>query len=500
MSLAKILKNSSVFTLFDASADAMLLVDNQGEVIKANDSALEMLAYTREDMLGLKVEMLMPMSKRAHHQHYRDGFFHNPEKRSMGNGKNLTALTQNGVELPVDIGLSPVDIEGQRLVLVTFHATDKQVLAETSLRVAEERLRLAKLAAGLGVFDVNFKLNVVLCDARISQLFGFPPNETITYNQFVEAIDSADTLRWESIFDGSIRSATDGEYNLEFRVNNWFEKSQRWLFSAGKVFFEGKDAVRILGVVQDVTERKMLAQNLNTKRIEMEALSKQHIAIQTASAIAHEINQPLAAISAYSEVALFALNAEHLDKDRLNKSLLGCVKQAQRAGNSLHELMEFLYSGDIEKQSVDLNEIVQDALYITQDNGYGGFHTTIDLAPELPNVFVNKAQVHKVLVNLLRNAVEAAEGAGMSPTQVNIKVRTISESSMVQVTIKDNGPGLNEEVVKRLFDPFFTTKPTGIGMGLSISRSLIEANGGQLWFDPDSTNGTTVHLTLPIDS
>jgi two-component system, LuxR family, sensor kinase FixL len=498
MSAINSLKKLNIFRLFDASADAMLFVDDQGQVIQANDSALQMLAYTENEIVGLKVEMLMPLAKRAHHQQHRDSFFNNPEKRSMGNGQNLTALTQDGRELPVDIGLSPMEVDGQRFVLVTFHATDKLILTEASLKASEERLRLAKLAAGLGVFDIDLKFNVVLCDERISQIYGFPANETIAYDRFVEAIDFADQSRWQAVFDGAIQSDTNGEYHLEFRVNNLLDKSQRWLFAAGKVFFKGKDAVRILGVVQDVTERKLLAHKLSVQRIDMEALAKQQVAIQTASAIAHEINQPLAAISAYSEVALFALNAENLDKDRLNKSLTGCVEQANRAGSSLHELMEFLHKGELAEEPLNLNEVVQQALAITQDNGYGGFHATLDLEPDLPDIVANRTQLKKVLVNLLRNGIEAAQAEGILTTNIDIKVRTTSEPSMAQVTIQDNGPGLNEEAAKKLFTPFYTTKVTGIGMGLSISRALIEANGGQLWFDPDSVVGATFHLTLPF--
>lgn len=492
------LENLSFLALFNAVADAMLLVSNDGHVVMSNESAQQMFAYAADEMIGLSVESLMPISYRKHHVHLRDNFLNKPEKRSMGNGKNLVVLTQDGRELPVDIGLSPIVCDDKQYVLVIFHATDKQMLAEASLKISEERLRLAKLSAGLGVFDIDLALGVVRYDGHIRDFFDFPPNDVVAYNRFVEAIDVADRLNWQEVFDRAINTINEGDYQIEFRVNNDSNHSKRWLHAAGKVFFKNTVAVRMLGVVQDVTERKLLQQKLSKQRIELESLAKNQVAIQTASAIAHEINQPLAAISAYSEVALYALKAENLDTDRLNRSLLGCVAQAQRAGKTLHELMEFLQKGAVEVLPIDLNEVVNEALDITQHNEYGGFQSMLHLEPNLPAVLANRTQLQKVLVNLLRNGVEAAHLAGIPVAKIQVSVRTHAQLNMAEVVIHDNGPGLTPEVKQRIFEPFFTTKPNGIGMGLAISRSLIEACGGQLWFDANNADGATFHLTLPF--
>jgi len=492
------LENLSFLALFNAIADAMILVSNDGNVVLSNLSAQQMFAYTANEMTGLSVESLMPHSYRKHHVHLRDGFLKKPEKRSMGNGKNLVVLTKDGRELPVDIGLSPILCDEIQYVLVIFHANDKQILAEASLKTSEERLRLAKLSAGLGVFDIDLALNSVRYDTSISSFFDFPESGVVAYNRFVEAIDVADQVRWQDVFNRAISAVDDGEYQIDFRVNHGSNQTKRWLHAAGKVFFNNNVAVRMLGVVHDVTEHKLLQLKLSKQRIELESLAKNQIAIQTASAIAHEINQPLAAISAYSEVALYALKAENLDADRLNRSLLGCVTQAQRAGKSLHELMEFLQKGEIEVSPIDLNEVVYEALSITQHNEYGGFQTTLDLEPKLPEVLANRTQLQKVLVNIFRNGVEAAHNAGTPVAKIQISVHTHAKLRMAEVIVQDNGPGLTTEVKEHIFEPFFTTKAQGIGMGLTISRSLIEACGGQLWFDTDSSNGAVFHLTLPF--
>ena len=483
---------------FNAIADAMLLVNNEGQVVLANDSAQKMLGYTADELLGMNVEMLMPASYRTHHTQLRRGFFNHQEKRAMGNGKNLVVLTQQGQELPVDIGLSPLVCEDDAYVLVTFHMTEKQIWAEASLKASEERLRLAKLSAGLGVFDIDLLSNTVAFDAHIQDFFDFPHNNSVSYHHFIEAIDAADRAKWQTIFDRAIQMESERIYQLEFRIHNETNKPKRWLHASGKVFFNDHVAVRMLGVVHDVTERILLQQSLTEQRIELETLAKTQIAIQTASAIAHEINQPLAAISAYSEVALYALQASDIDKDRLNRSLTGCVAQAQRAGKSLHELMEFFHKGEIEALPIDLNGVIHEAVNITQHSGYGGFQSSLHLEPDLPPVLANRTQLQKVIVNLLRNGIEAAHLAGISVAKIQVSLRTHSQSNMAEVIIQDNGPGLTPEVQQRIFEPFFTTKSQGIGMGLTISRSLIEACGGQLWFDANSASGASFHLTLPF--
>jgi PAS domain S-box-containing protein len=255
----------------------------------------------------------------------------------------------------------------------------------------------------------------------------------------------------------------------------------------------------VLVNLHDITERKAYEQRLAEQRVLMESLFKHQLAAQTAAAIAHEMNQPLAAISAYGEVALHALDSGDLDSKSLHAAIEGCVRQSQRAGQTLHELLEFLQHDEaINKEPLDINDLIREALAITQNEGFGGFHPQLRLRPDLPPVLVNRLHIQKVLLNLLRNGVEAMRGAGVPDAAIIISVQTLAERKAALVTVQDNGPGMSAETAQRIFDTFFTTKVSGIGMGLAISRALVEANGGQLWVDPDSPSGATFHFTLPF--
>lgn len=498
------LQSLSYQALFDAAADAMLLVDNKGVVVQANSAIQLLLGYSQEEICGLEVEALMPQSYRKSHRQYRNAFYTKPEKRPMDNGRELVALRRDGKELAVDIGLSPINVKEHLYTLITFHIADKRRQVEEALRVSEERLRLAKQAAGLGVFDFDSKNNIIHWDERMRGLWGGESEESVTYNKFVAAIHPEDRAARQAVVDRAIDPTGNGEYNAEYRVINAVDGVERWIATAGRMHFENGHASRLLGVARDITEQKMLERKLQEQRAEMEALFKQQVASQTVSAIAHELNQPLAAISAYSEVALHALNNEknnnQTNSDKLKRALEGCVTQAQRAGNSLHELLAFLQKGELVSKRFNLSNIVNEALNIAKDDGYGGFHPLLQLEQNMPDVLGNQIQVQKVLVNLLRNAVEAMRGAGVSTAAITITVQTNKDINMAHVTVQDSGPGLDPETAKRVFEPFFTTKPTGIGMGLAISRALIEANSGKLWLEPNNQFGAIFHFTLPFAS
>lgn len=256
---------------------------------------------------------------------------------------------------------------------------------------------------------------------------------------------------------------------------------------------------QIWSIVEDLTEQKAVEKRLQEQRYERESLLGQQVAFQTISAIAHELNQPLAAISAYSEVALRALVEVGASLgEPLSRALNGCVDQAKRAGGSLHELLNFLHMGELVSEPIDLNKIVHDAVLISKIDGLGVFQPTIELEQDLPPVLANRIHVQKVVVNLMRNGFEAMRIAGVPDARLSIKVQTMTGRGMAQVTVQDSGPGLNAETAKLVFEPFFTTKSEGIGLGLVISRALIEANGGQLWIDPDAGPGATFHFTLPF--
>ncbi len=255
---------------------------------------------------------------------------------------------------------------------------------------------------------------------------------------------------------------------------------------------------RFFGFIHDLTARRRMEEASRSQRAEMDFLLKQQVAAQTAAAFAHELNQPLEAISAYGAAAQRMLLGGVKEPQKLQRAVEGSVVQAQRAGKTLHELLAFLHHGEAPFEPIDINGVVEAAITTARGEGCSGFHSIVELEPELRPVLSNRIHLQKVLVNLICNGVEAMQEAGVPKAAITITVKTAAERNLAQVTIRDNGPGLDDTARDRIFTPFFTTKKRGIGLGLAISRSLIEASGGQLWLEPCDGPGATFHLTVPF--
>ncbi len=394
---------------------------------------------------------------------------------------------------------SPVAINGRVIGTVGFSrdvTARKMGLAE--LRSSEERLQLAKTAANLGIFDHDIASGKIVWDERLREIWGVGPDEQISVATFMDGVHPDDRAATKATINEALDPHGSGEYFVEYRVIKRMEGKVRHVAVNGQVFFEAGRAVRLVGTVRDISDQVRLAKEVRERRSEMELLVKRQVAAHTAAAIAHELNQPMASISNYSEAALRMLREGAKNPDKLRRALEGAMEQAQRAGRTLHELLDFLHKGQAASELVDLNDAVQEALAIASENGYGGFHPSLELERDLPPVRANRLHLQKILVNLLHNSVEAMRAAEVPAGTLAIKVQALMAEKMAQVTVQDNGPGLGEKTAQHIFQPFFTTKPEGIGLGLAISRALVEAHGGQLWVDQETGPGATFHFTWPF--
>ncbi len=254
-----------------------------------------------------------------------------------------------------------------------------------------------------------------------------------------------------------------------------------------------------LSIHEDITERKTRGREIHERRMEMDELTKLHVAAQTASAIAHEINQPLLAIASYSKAALLMLKADKPDYAELRAAIEGSERQAHRAGQSIRELFDFLNSNEFPIEDFDL---VQEIQLLVEDASHEHewiFRHELQTMEEIPPVHANRTHVQKALFNLLRNGIEAASRLPGGPKpEITISVRKSKDGRFAEVTVRDNGPGLAGEIANHLFEPFYTTKDGGFGMGLSISRSLIEMNGGELVAAFHEGPGGVFRLTIPL--
>ena len=368
---------------------------------------------------------------------------------------------------------------------------------EQVMRDSEARLNEAQRSAHIGNWELEQADNKLYWSDEIYRIFEIDKAAFgATYEAFLNTIHPDDRTMVNSAYTDSLatRQPYDIVHRLQFadgRIKFVHERCETHFDAQGK-------AIRSLGTVQDITSRKILEKEIQEQRKEMDVLQKTQIAAQTAVAIAHEVNQPLLAIATYCNASLMLLKAGNPDLEKISKAVEASERQALRAGQSIRELILFLNMREFPTESFELNSEITSILATARAEHELQFHTALLLEDGLPLIRANRVHVRKVLLNLLHNGIEAMQEAGVPQAAITISVRTIADKNVAQVTIRDNGPGFTDVDVQRLFEPFFTTKAKGIGMGLTISRSLIEANGGQLWVDPQESPGATFHLTLPF--
>ena len=258
------------------------------------------------------------------------------------------------------------------------------------------------------------------------------------------------------------------------------------------------DRTYFTGFIRDLTEREESAARLEQAQSELARLARLNELGEMASTLAHELNQPLSAIANYVQGCSRLLEKVEDDYAQRIRGALGeAAKQALRAGDIIRHLREFVTRGQTERRPESINKLVEEAGALALvGSRERGIKSVFDFGADDSIVLADHVQVQQVLINLMRNAVEAMQAS----ERRELVVRTaLVDDDMLAVTVADTGPGIAEEIAAQLFQPFVTTKPSGMGVGLSISRRIIEAHGGTLTVERNDAGGATFTFTLPID-
>lgn len=247
----------------------------------------------------------------------------------------------------------------------------------------------------------------------------------------------------------------------------------------------------------DITEKQRVADELRERAEELAELHRRYMANGLGIVVAHELSQPLSAIASYSEGSLKRLRQGSLSAEDLTHDLEQIEVQAHRAAFLIRRLRDFLGKTGVEAKVEDLNAVVSSACELFAPDAYQrDVRIALELDEKPVSVFVDRIRTEHVLINLFQNAVEAIRSAGMQTGQIRVQT-AVDANGAARVTVRDTGPGVRDQGVERIFERFYTTEAQGIGLGLPISRALVEAQGGRLWAEP-STGGAIFHFTLPL--
>ena len=260
------------------------------------------------------------------------------------------------------------------------------------------------------------------------------------------------------------------------------------------------DAKRVeaaLVISRDLTPHMLAAEALSQTQAELAHVTRVTTLGELAASIAHEINQPLAAIVADANASLNWLATTPPNLDMIREALTAVVSDGHRAGNVIQRIRQLVTKGDPQRARVDVNDVIRDMLPLVRSEVRDhGVSLRLDLGSTNPSVVGDRVQLQQVLINLVMNGIEAMATVADRPRELVIRSRP-HDNDQVLVAVQDAGVGIDPDNVSRLFTAFFTTKEGGMGMGLSISRSIIEAHGGRLWATPNPTHGATFQFALP---
>jgi two-component system sensor kinase FixL len=249
------------------------------------------------------------------------------------------------------------------------------------------------------------------------------------------------------------------------------------------------------GFVRDLTERQQTERRLHELQDGLLHVSRVRSMGQMAAALAHELNQPLTATTNYARAALRLLSMPRPDLKRVSEAMERVVEQTLRSGDIIRRLRAFVARGETAREPESMPKLIEEAIALALVGAKEqGVKVLINLDPDLPAVAVDRVQIQQVLLNLIRNAMEAMEDTSVR----QLTVAASAESRHVLVTVCDTGAGVNPEIEAKLFQPFVTTKPDGMGIGLSVCRTIVEGHNGRLWMEPSPGGGSVFQFTLPV--
>jgi PAS domain S-box-containing protein len=368
---------------------------------------------------------------------------------------------------------------------------------DQALRESEERMRMAAEAVNLGIWEWDLIRDEVWATNARRALVGWPASGKIAWNDFMGRLHPDDRDRVRNIVDKAIRSGEgfDSEYRLILP-----DGIVRWMSTRGSVHFdETEKPVRVLGISIDITARKEAELEAERDRAELSHLSRVALMGEMSASIAHELNQPLAGILSNAAAGQRFIDRGDIDHREIRELLGDIIADGRRASDVVRGIRGMLKKEQMARRSVHLNEVVMDAARMASPAAVlrsCAVETSLD--PNSQAINGDPVQLQQVLLNLMINAFDAMRDIPPSRRKVFIATQSNGDGT-VRTSVRDHGIGISEGMQDRLFDPFFSTKSEGLGMGLAIVRSIVEAHGGTITAENARDGGALFEFVLPTN-
>ena len=482
-------------TLFDAAAEFIFLIDPDGIIQMVNRQAVEQSGYTEEELTGKNIKDFFTEKAR----YACECNFPLLKERGYLRADN-DFICRDGRVIQMDCSATAIpDTAGNFIsfLMIQRDVTEARAIV-SALADSERRFR--------AIFNSTFQfIGLLDPEGRVLEVNetaldfgGFTPDEIIG-RPFWEMPWWTTATEVQQCLRDALAQASHGKLvRNELVVHDKNGTAATIDFSLKPVLNEQGETILIIPEGRDITDSKRAQEELQQHQQELAHVTRLSTLGEMATGIAHELNQPLTAISSYCESALALLKMHPQLPENLAEIVSRTTEQSHRAAAIIRQLRDFTDRRKDTMDVIDIDALLHKSIRLL-DWELRSTNTTIELHPgaEGGRILANRVQIEQVIVNLVRNSLEAIREAGRTNGHIAIQTNLLP-NDLVELCVTDNGTGVSADVVDCLFKSFQSKKPNGTGLGLSVSRSIIESHGGKIWFDKEYRNGAVFCFTLPL--
>jgi two-component system sensor kinase FixL len=479
-----------------AAVDAIVVIDERGSIESFNAAAERLFGYSADEVLGKPVNLLVPERYRSAESRRagRESHVAQEVARIVGLGREVEGLRRDGSVFPIELSVGEARSGTRQTFVGIIRDLSDRRAAEAALLERERLIQAAFDNAPLATLSIGADGRVLRANRAAAEAFGCAP-EDLPGERILDLVVPEDRSGLAEMLRSVTACEPQGLGGPEWHYQRRGGELVVGRSHASAVLGTSGEPQMIVLQFEDRTERRRIGQELSRVRDELAHVARLGTVGELATGIAHEINQPLAAISSYAQACRFLIERGEVSPERLSETLQKITDSARRAGDVIQNLRNFLRKRDSERSRVQAEDLVRGvAQLVGVDPRFHDIGLELALDAETSPVVVDRVQLQQVLLNLMLNALDAMEG--VAGGRITMKVAQPSALEVL-ISVRDQGTGITAEIGERVFESYFSTKAAGMGFGLAHSRSIAEAHGGRLWFTSNDGGGTTFHLSLP---
>ncbi len=473
---------------------------NSLRFVRVNKGALENLQYSGDEIIKLTPLDIKPEYSLEEFQELIHPLRTGEQDKIIFTTKHKR---KDGSNYPVEVHLELSNYESKPAFVAIILDITQRKKAEESLRLRKEEFKLIFENAPTGIAVLDLDGNYTNVNPSLCDILGYSKPELLQLSY--KDITHPDDIEISSKYLNKLLKGDFSGYSLDKRYIRKDKKVINVILNVAMVHENitlahdeyGRPALLISHVL-DITEQIAAEEKAKVQQEQLAHMDRVVMMGEMAAGIAHEINQPLTAIDSYAQAAQRRISADGVDFQKLQELLEKISKASLRAGGVISRLRSMVKRETKPHNYFNINNLIEDAVKMSQaDTQAVEFTIKLQLDNNLPSAMADSIQIQQVILNLIRNAMDAAANETEKYKQIMISSALLADENRIEVSIRDYGCGISDEAAEQLFNPFYTTKQTGMGMGLAICHSIIQTHGGRLWFTRNSDKGTTFHFTLP---